>query len=281
MKLVGVILATLCLFGDLRSQPFEIFPLVLHDTISYTYRMIPNSGPQKYGRVTYYISDSTHPTDTSIHWVVIETAENIFDYEPVRTSTLTLTESTVGMHLVRCQGLIWLFPSYSLLGDDPKVYRYSNSSQEMLFGYTDSQTKDTLWLSAANGFYKRRMWRARPAPSPYGVYTYDIYIERTDITTTVVREEPRLTVEDFSLFLNYPNPFNSQTTIYFKLPSAGFVKLSIYDLLGRVIQHLTEEILPAGEYTRTWNAAMTNSGVYLVRLEVGGHVKTTKMILMK
>jgi len=85
----------------------------------------------------------------------------------------------------------------------------------------------------------------------------------------------------FSLFQNYPNPFNPTTRISFSLPSRTFVSLKVYDVLGREVATVVSEELPAGSYTRQWDAKGSASGVYFYRLQAGSFVETKKMLLLK
>ena len=73
--------------------------------------------------------------------------------------------------------------------------------------------------------------------------------------------------KSYSLSQNYPNPFNPVTNIKFQIPNAGFVKLSVYDMLGREVETLVNENLNAGTYNADWNAANYSSGVYFYRIE--------------
>jgi hypothetical protein len=93
----------------------------------------------------------------------------------------------------------------------------------------------------------------------------------------------------FSLEQNYPNPFNPNTTIAFTLPIKSFVKLKVYDILGREVAILISEEMSAGSYSRQWNAANMSSGIYFYRLvanaipsgQAGSYVETKKMILLR
>ena len=80
---------------------------------------------------------------------------------------------------------------------------------------------------------------------------------------------------------NYPNPFNSSTTILFDIPVQDHVKLSIYDMLGRNVGTLINETLQPGTHRAIWNPGNLASGVYYSRLEFNSVVLTNKMILVK
>jgi hypothetical protein len=94
----------------------------------------------------------------------------------------------------------------------------------------------------------------------------------------------------FSLAQNYPNPFNPETAIGYQLPEAGFVSLSIYNMLGQRVVTLRDEHTPAGYHQAIWDGRGeagrdVASGIYLYRLEVkgdnGGFVAVKKMNLLR
>lgn len=87
--------------------------------------------------------------------------------------------------------------------------------------------------------------------------------------------------EKFELKQNYPNPFNPNTNIEFSLPKNGFVNISIFDALGRVVTELVNNDLKAGEYKISYNASDLASGTYYYKLVSGDVVQTKKMILVK
>ena len=84
---------------------------------------------------------------------------------------------------------------------------------------------------------------------------------------------------------NYPNPFNPGTTIEYRVPTAGHVRLAVYDVLGREVALLQNDVLPAGLYVSAFNGAGFASGVYIYRLqeETAGQtsVETRTMTLLK
>jgi hypothetical protein len=87
--------------------------------------------------------------------------------------------------------------------------------------------------------------------------------------------------ETINLKQNYPNPFNPITHIEYSITGQSFVQLKIYDLLGKEIKTLVNEIKPAGFYRTEFNGANYSSGVYFYKLNVNGKVLTKKMILQK
>ena len=85
----------------------------------------------------------------------------------------------------------------------------------------------------------------------------------------------------YALSQNYPNPFNPLTTIRFAIPQTGQVKLVVYDLLGREVIVLVDEVLTPGFYTARFNGSSLSSGVYFYRLIASGYIETKKMQLIK
>ena len=80
---------------------------------------------------------------------------------------------------------------------------------------------------------------------------------------------------------NYPNPFNPATKIQFDIPKASFVKLTVFDMLGREIDQLVNTNLTPGTYEVTYNIKNSNSGIYFYRLETNDFSETKKMIVVK
>ncbi|MEG8947010.1 T9SS type A sorting domain-containing protein [Rosettibacter firmus] len=85
----------------------------------------------------------------------------------------------------------------------------------------------------------------------------------------------------YVLLQNYPNPFNPTTTIEFGLPEKSNVKISVYDILGRLVTTLLDKNLNAGYHKVTFNASNLTSGVYFYKIEAGNFVKVKKLMLIK
>ena len=80
---------------------------------------------------------------------------------------------------------------------------------------------------------------------------------------------------------NYPNPFNPETKIRFDVIAAGLVKLSVYDINGKLISVLTEEDLESGKYEVTFYSDNLATGVYFYKLQSGNFSSFKKMIIVK
>ena len=90
----------------------------------------------------------------------------------------------------------------------------------------------------------------------------------------------------FKLYSNYPNPFNPVTNLQYDLPQDGLVNITVYDMLGNVINNLVNTYRSPGYKSVQWNATNNqgqpvSAGVYLYSIEAGEFRQTKKMILLK
>jgi hypothetical protein len=91
---------------------------------------------------------------------------------------------------------------------------------------------------------------------------------------------------EFVLEQNYPNPFNPVTTIQYSIPvgvnsESAIVNVKIFDVLGREVETLVNEIQNPGNYEVVFNADNYSSGVYYYQLKAGDFIQTKKMIFLK
>jgi hypothetical protein len=107
------------------------------------------------------------------------------------------------------------------------------------------------------------------------------YRPLSEMIFTAVHNEASHISSSFTLEQNYPNPFNPSTSISFDLPSKSFVSLKVFDLIGKEVATIVSEEMPAGSYTKQWNAANMPSGVYFYRLQAGTFIETKKLVLLR
>ncbi len=108
----------------------------------------------------------------------------------------------------------------------------------------------------------------------------DILFSRKTESKEDVKTDSKVPVV-YSLSQNYPNPFNPTTKINFALPKQGFVTLKIYDITGREIKTLVNEVKQAGNYTVDFNGSYLASGVYFYKIQSGDFVSVKRMVLIK
>jgi len=85
----------------------------------------------------------------------------------------------------------------------------------------------------------------------------------------------------YSLSQNYPNPFNPSTVISYDVPHQSYVKIIVYDVLGREVMTLVNADRQPGSYQVSFSASQLSSGIYLYRMTAGNFSKTKKLILLK
>jgi len=102
-----------------------------------------------------------------------------------------------------------------------------------------------------------------------------------DFQTGIDDEETVLLPESIFNLRNYPNPFNSATTISFTIPYASHTSLTVYDVLGRRVETLVNQVLPAGHHGTQWDASNNRSGTYFCAIKSAGRIETIKLALLK
>ena len=93
-------------------------------------------------------------------------------------------------------------------------------------------------------------------------------------------------LNEILIYQNYPNPFNPITNIGYDLAEGAFVKINIYDIMGKVVRDLVRSEQSPGYKSIQWDATNNqgypvSAGVYFYRIETGDYRKTNKMILLK
>jgi photosystem II stability/assembly factor-like uncharacterized protein len=85
----------------------------------------------------------------------------------------------------------------------------------------------------------------------------------------------------YGLLQNYPNPFNPSTTLAYDLPKPGHISLRVFDLLGREVEVLKDDMMEAGSHRVMFDGSNLASGIYFARLEAGKFSQTKQLMLMK
>ncbi len=109
----------------------------------------------------------------------------------------------------------------------------------------------------------------------------------TEVPGTVSNDDliNQIPAENF-LGRNYPNPFTGSTTLNYGLKEAGSVRILIYNNRGQLVRSLVNDAKAAGSYRAVWDGKdsrglLVSSGVYFIRMEAAGYVKTNKALLIK
>ena len=125
---------------------------------------------------------------------------------------------------------------------------------------------------------------------------YSISVRTDDLTSGTYRRLPDVALftaitdvnelagnlpQEFGLEQNYPNPFNPSTRITYQLPIQNYVRLRVFDVLGREVVSLAEGVEKPGYKSVDWNAGRIASGVYFCRLDAGGFTSVKKLLLLR
>ncbi len=106
----------------------------------------------------------------------------------------------------------------------------------------------------------------------------DIWNFTTKLSTSAGNEKLPVT---YKLNQNYPNPFNPETVIQYELPENNEVLLEVYDILGRRVAVLVNEMKQAGVHQTSWNASSAAGGTYIYQVRAGEFIQSRQMLLVK
>ena len=146
-------------------------------------------------------------------------------------------------------------------------------------GYYISNSINSNWIIEFEN-NKKYYWRVQ-SENQIGTSDWSpVWYFTTDIHPVLdVKKDSK--INQFRLQQNYPNPFNPLTKIKYEIPAIGNVAIKVFDILGREILTLVNEIKPAGEYEIQFDGGSLSSGIYFYQIKAGTFVETKKMILLK
>ena len=194
-------------------------------------------------------------------------------------------------------GEIWIVDD---LGGYYEIAQVESVFQDTLFGiptmvkqigyFGTADTSDpSLWLHRYDEFLADGFGTVFRGGGDLGYFLFSLNaavingIQYGDTTVVVsVGDEPDHAVAAAPLLIsNYPNPFNSSTTIRFSIPRSGEVSLKIFNLLGEEVATLVLGDREAGTHAVQWDASGQPSGVYFYRLESGSFLQSKKLLLIR
>jgi hypothetical protein len=185
------------------------------------------------------------------------------------------------------------FPSGTILSAHGfYVIVTDTNSTGLTDGFGLSSTGETVWLENATGIiidsivFPALGVDTSYARKPDGSVNWVKLSPPTRGTTNGLSagvDQEISVVTGYSLLQNYPNPFNPTTTIGYEVSGQGssWVKLAVYDLLGREVAVLVNENQQAGRYTVRFSADKLSSGMYFYTLSAGSFFETKRMMVLK
>ena len=280
----------------------DYFPLAVGNSWTYTYststwEQLGDYSTSDSGQAIYKIVSQV-PAFDSIVWNIRETRDVKHHYRnyfpPITDTTYMIKDSTA---FVIIEYLKNNHPLISRATNWGTVFNFTSERCDSisLFRYYPSVSKDTFStiLPYAHLGYliektqisiQRRIGIvsvAYSAPGVTGVVPVSSHILKSSFITSVDNDEISSLPRDFLLYQNYPNPFNPITSINFYNPVYSNIKLSIYDVLGQLVETIFDENIQAGKHFVQWNAIHYSSGIYFCVAKFGNQTKAIRLILLK
>ncbi|MBE2254799.1 MAG: T9SS type A sorting domain-containing protein [Ignavibacteria bacterium] len=161
-------------------------------------------------------------------------------------------------------GVVWWSVSPRIFNNSGTLYYFRgwNGTGPNSYTSADSSGRDTITGLPAmlNPFVETARWSTTPAS-----------------ISNISSELPT----EYKMYQNYPNPFNPETKIKFDLIRAGNVKVIVYDLLGKEVEILANQLATPGRYEVTFNGRGLASGIYYYKIITDEFVDIKKMMLIK
>ena len=158
-----------------------------------------------------------------------------------------------------------------------KVYYQTASKEYIEFLRDENVGNPHDWNNWGQQLYDA--WNAHGKSWPEVIDSASVIV--LDSITAVGPVKGKQVPVAFTLFQNFPNPFNPSTEIRWQISESRFVRLNVYDILGRQVATLVNEKQPTGTHSVTWNAGNTPSGMYFVTMTVEDKQQTRKLLLIK
>jgi hypothetical protein len=260
---------------------FAFLSIIIYANINYEHGII---GHTKRDGDPGCLCHNLTPTDTVFVW--IEGSDSVFIGDTI-TYKLFMTGGPAvagGFDLASYFGVLYSVDTLTqnIAGELTHTYPipFINDTVSWNFLYTapDSIVTDTLYSVAnsvnGNGIPTLDQWN-------FG-NNFIVHIIDEPVKTEIGKFLP----EKFVLYQNYPNPFNPTTKIKFTILSdvkreVSYVTLNVYDVLGKEVATLVNEVKSAGEYEVEFSSAGLTGGIYFYQLSAGNFSEIKKMVLLK
>ena len=142
--------------------------------------------------------------------------------------------------------------------NDTTLFYHNPPVNGTIFDYFREDKYFNIWFCTANGLYVH---------NPNGIVS--------------IKEDINVISDKFSVSQNYPNPFNSETKIKYYLSKNGLVLITLYDIVGRKISTILNEIKPRGNHESKFVINNLTSGIYYLKFDFDDSSITKRIILLK
>lgn len=207
--------------------------------------------------------------------------------------TVTLTDAGTPSLSDDCSFSIFVINNYPVITSDDSVNTFTNTQITYVASATDPDGNSLTY-----NFINYPSWMLKTSTTLYGVtpntpldtsfsvIATDGELNDTLVVNLIVNEQTSIKSQksipnSYSLYPNYPNPFNPQTNIKIGLPKETDLSIYIYDLNGRIVTKIYEGKLNPGYHNFKWNAFDKPSGTYLIKLQSSAFSKVSKCLLIR
>ena len=160
-------------------------------------------------------------------------------------------------------------------------YLYTSSAAPGLEVFDISDAENPEWV----GFHETAITGMDIAAKDEFIFVADwsdgLYIFQNDLMLDVRQDNDSLFIAQYGLISNYPNPFNSSTTLSFMLNQPGNVSINIFNALGKRQAELVSGNYQSGSQKVTWNASGLPSGDYFIRMISIEGLSSKKVTIIK
>jgi hypothetical protein len=233
----------------------------------YCFAMIPSTSTTNY-TCRFYVKDS-------LSGVMFGITKGTVASNPIVWATSTYLKNTTYLIVVK-----YKFLSASTTDDELSVFIFTSPTLPATEPSTPTIGPSTFTATDATDLGRLALRQGSSSIAP--TVTIDGIVVATS-WSGIVSSVHNISsiVEKFTLSQNYPNPFNPTTNIQFKVASKEFVKLNVFDILGKEVAVLVNGILQPGTYEAKFDGSMLSSGVYFYRLQTESYTETKSMTLIK
>lgn len=306
--LFGVLIVVQSAFGQVDSSRLEFFPLHKGDLWQYFYGNY-NSGEGYLKNATVVNDDTLLPN--GLHYVMV-TGSPYFNFiKFYRIDTLMRVQEYYSFFGDSCGGGINEANVFRLNEKDSVIWRICYNIGDQLFGKPYYFRCNGIFHTVAFGDVQDVMFFEAGGHTARSDTTFDVnsanfllmrgvglyfaeegeadFVQLTAAIIdgkqygkfqTAVKENGDIP-RSFILEQNYPNPFNGTTLIRYTIPQREYVRLSVFDILGREISVLVNSQQEAGTHTAFFGASNQSSGAYFYRLMAGRNSLTRIMVVQK
>jgi len=234
----------------------------------------------------YSIINSSSSTSQYLNLIRLLQERNLIDIIGEQghafTTTATVTTMRTNLNSLAATGLPIQITELDIDGTDdavqlasyqrifPALYEHPGVEGITLWGW-----RRGLWRDEQGAYLINQDGSERPA-----LVWLRTYLDTLNLNV-MVKEDIINVLDEFSLGQNYPNPFNPTTTINYHLPTTSHLTIKMYNLLGKEVATLVDDVKQAGSHSVTFDGSGLAGGVYLYQLKTANYTDTKKCLFLK